>query len=87
MVILQAVDGQGDHFDATFTELTAQSGSSTQLCGAHRGVVSGVGEQDSPSGVKKRDQWGCDRSQVHVSVSASVMMRQSEALQTGFNLT
>ena len=53
VVILQTVDGQGDHFDAAFTELTAESGSSTQLRGAHRGVVSRVGEQDSPSGVKR----------------------------------
>lgn len=53
MVILQAVDGQGDHFDVACTELSAQSGSSAQLCGAHRSVVSGVGEQDSPSRIKK----------------------------------
>lgn len=53
MVILQAVNGQGDHFDVPFTELTAQFGSSSQLCGAHRGVISGVGEQDSPSGIKR----------------------------------
>lgn len=49
VVILHTVDGQGDHFDVTFAELTTQPGSPAQLCGAHRGVVSGVGEQDSPS--------------------------------------
>lgn len=49
VVILHAVDGQGDHFDVTFAELAAQPGSPSQLCGAHRGVVSGVGEQDPPS--------------------------------------
>ena len=59
VVILQAVDGQSDHFDATFTELTAESGSSTQLRGAHRGVVSRVGEQDSPSGMKGRISVRC----------------------------
>lgn len=53
VVILQAVDGQGDHLDVPFAELAAQPGSSTQLRGAHRGVVSGVGEQDSPSGMKR----------------------------------
>lgn len=48
-VILHTVDGQGDHFGIAFAELGAQLGSSAQLCGAHRSVVSGVGEQDSPS--------------------------------------
>lgn len=72
MVILQAVDGQGDHFNATFTELTAQSGSSTQLCGAHGGVVSRVGEQDSPSGMKRRIL--C-QAYVKVRVCASILGR------------
>lgn len=53
VVILQAVNGQGDQFDLAFAELAAQPGNSTQLCGAHRGVVPGVGEQDSPSGEKR----------------------------------
>lgn len=55
VVILDGVDGQGDHLNATLTELAAQPGSSAQLRGAHRGVVSGVGEQDSPSGVKRSE--------------------------------
>lgn len=52
VMILQVVDGQGDHFDPAFSELTTQSCGSAQLCGAHWGVVSGMGEQDSPSGMK-----------------------------------
>lgn len=54
LVVLQAVDGQGDHFDPPFAELAAQPCSSAQLCGADRGVVSGVGEQDRPPGTKRR---------------------------------
>lgn len=48
-VILQVVDGQSDQFDAAFAELAAQPGHSTQLRGANRGVIFGVGEQDTPS--------------------------------------
>lgn len=54
-VILYTVDGQGDHFDVAFAELGAQLGSSAQLCGAHRGVISWVGEQDSPSRQKREE--------------------------------
>lgn len=56
MVILQTVDGQGDHFHVAFAELTAQSGSSAQLRGAHRGVIAGVGEQNSPSRMKRTSE-------------------------------
>lgn len=48
-VILHTVDGQGDQFDVAFAELGPQLGSAAQLCGAHRSVVTRVGEQDSPS--------------------------------------
>lgn len=74
MVILQAVDGQGDHFDVAFAELAAQSGSSTQLCGAHRGVVPGVGEQDPPSGMER------DISEAASGVmSGSVLLSRQDA--------
>lgn len=53
VVILQAVHGQGDHFDAALAELWTEPGSSTQLRGAHRGVVPGVGEEDSPPAVTR----------------------------------
>lgn len=53
VVVLQRVDGQRDHFDFALAEFTAQSGRSTQLCGAHRGEISGVGEQDSPAEISK----------------------------------
>ena len=76
MVILQAVDGQGDQFDAAFTELTAQSGNSTQLCSAHRGVVSGVGEQDPPPGIE-RDK----RYTVTISILRYLILSLSHSLR------
>lgn len=52
MVVLQTADGERDHFDPAFAELAAQPCSPAQLGGADGCVVSGVGEQDSPPGMK-----------------------------------
>lgn len=49
-MILQSVNGQRHHLYAPSAEVGAQPDGAAQLRGAHRGVVSGVREQNSPSG-------------------------------------
>lgn len=56
MVVLQTVDGEGNHFDLPLAELAAQPCSSAQLRGADRCVVRGVGEQDSPPRIKRMSE-------------------------------
>lgn len=55
-VVLQTVDGEGNHFDLALAELAAQPRSSAQLGGADGGVVSRVGEQDSPPRIKRASE-------------------------------
>lgn len=49
LVVLNTVDGQGNHLDAPLLELAAVLGGAAQLGGAHGREVLGVGEQDAPS--------------------------------------
>ena len=49
MVGLHGVAGQGYEPHTSLAELLAQLLSPAQLCGAHRGEVCRVGEQDSPA--------------------------------------
>lgn len=48
-MILNAVDGQGDHLDTSLLELIADSGGAGELSGADRREVPRVGKQDAPS--------------------------------------
>lgn len=66
MVVLHAVDGEGNHFDLAFAELAAQPCSPAQLRGADGCVVSGVGEQDSPPTIRRTSEavlWASSRFQ------------------------
>lgn len=80
-VVLHAVDGEGDHFDPPFPELAAQSGSSTQLCGANRSVVSGVGEQDPPPRIKRarRTVSNCGFRQMHAKEKGQTPLKAEAA--------
>ncbi|TNN81490.1 hypothetical protein EYF80_008262 [Liparis tanakae] len=51
--LLSAMMGKGSEQLADSSQLYARMSYSAQLCGAHWGVISGVGEQDSPSGMKR----------------------------------
>ena len=49
-VTFSTVAGESKDFAVSFLELIHQLDDAAQLCGAHRGVVGRVGEQDGPSG-------------------------------------
>lgn len=49
LVVLNTVDRQGDHLDASLLELPAVLGGAAELSGADGREVLRVGEQDAPS--------------------------------------
>lgn len=49
VVILNTVDGQGNHLDTSLLELIADSGGAGELSGADWREVPRVGKQDAPS--------------------------------------
>lgn len=49
VVILNAVDGQGNHLHASLLELITDLGGAGELSGADGSEVLRVGEQDAPS--------------------------------------
>ena len=49
-VAFSTVAGESEDFAVSFLELVHQLDDAAELCGAHRGVVGWVGEQDGPSG-------------------------------------
>lgn len=53
-VILDTVNGQGDHLHASFLELITDLGGAGELSGADRSEVPRVGEQDTPSTEENR---------------------------------
>lgn len=55
-MILNTVDGQGDHLDASLLELIADSGGAGELSGADRREVPRVGKQDAPSAEENAHQ-------------------------------
>ena len=53
-VVLDAVDGEGDHFHVALAELRCQLCCPAKLCGADGREVPRVGEEDAPS--ERREQ-------------------------------
>ena len=49
LVVFHTVDAQGNGLNVALGEFILQLGNTTQLGGAHRGVVGGVGEQHNPA--------------------------------------
>lgn len=62
VVVLNTVDGQGDHLDASLLELPAALGGTAKLGGADGREVLGVGEQDAPSADGDRAASGAGRA-------------------------
>lgn len=56
-VVLNTVDGQGNHLNASLLKLLADTGCTGQLSGADRGEVPWVGEQYTPP-TDERDKMG-----------------------------
>ena len=51
-VVLHTVDGQRNHLDSSFLELTGDAGRTCKLSGTHGSEVPWVGEQDPPPSKK-----------------------------------